>query len=1115
MKILSIGIENIHSLSGYHAIDFTKEPLVSTGLFAITGPTGAGKSSLLDGLSLALYGKTARYVEGNAKVEAVMTKHQGYSRAEVEFEVGGIKYRALWELKRAHKRADGAVQQAIRYIYGPDNQVLAQKINEADRLIQEITGLSYNQFTRSVLLAQGDFAKFLKSDHRERAELLESLTGTEIYSQISKAAHERWKHTDDQRSGLKHQLAQMNLPSEEEIQGIKDQQKVLQKALTDNGGQVLKLKEILSILQAIDQAQLNLESARKELDQLNQASLNLAPELDRLALHKKTEPFQARLANLDQLEGQIQDISKKIQAGNQELDQRRVQFTQSLRAYHQELLQGMKATQGQLQIVQQNRGKLKETLGQLNQDLDDRSVDQKIRLQAEGLIGQLEALGQARSSMGLETVGWLKQAERVLDGWSNIRLTDGLTDGSTERSPNRLNDDSECISQVLALVKGLKQLDLLKLRAMIQDTSVSLNQEAVLQLHWHVPNLTNILDQILVGIKEIQGFAQQALHQAKDHRQRAEDHVQKARELAELQAFAHLVQHGQPCPLCGSLDHPSPLSHTAHNAHEAVIANRTQDSSTSSRTDRPQTELEELQRYMDQWVRVERRLTHLVDQITQGVKELDKGMTEIIGLIDDQDRINQSLMTNRDFTEWVETHPTTKTQQMVKAIQTLCTILNNLENQRQKVQDELSILEDRHQVLTNQALTLQEDLDTWKKLKTDWEQKVTLEVYDQLESEETTITQPKDQQSDQDPVSWNPQKLRVTFATFQQKQSALEGLYTTLKERSSNLQVLKAQLGDQIHELDRLLVGSGFENLDQVRTSRLDGSIAQQLETQEKHLATRFTQVNTKLEAAQTALEKGIRAREDHPLGSLNLQQATEGLQETQSSRDNYLQELGKIDQTLKGFTDHQSRFQEIQGALEQIEQDLKVRALLKDLIGSADGNKFRTYAQSLTLDVLLHQANRHLHRLNDRYRLTRITSTSENPSPDFDTKVEKGPGLPELAGKQALALAIEDHHQAGVTRPVESLSGGETFLVSLALALGLSDIAGKNRNIDSLFIDEGFGSLDPETLDLALSALESLGQLQKTVGIISHVEMLKERIRVQVEVQKLSGGHSKVVVKG
>ena len=169
---------------------------------------------------------------------------------------------------------------------------------------------------------------------------------------------------------------------------------------------------------------------------------------------------------------------------------------------------------------------------------------------------------------------------------------------------------------------------------------------------------------------------------------------------------------------------------------------------------------------------------------------------------------------------------------------------------------------------------------------------------------------------------------------------------------------------------------------------------------------------------------------------------------------------------------------------MEEAEKEVTIWNRLRLLIGSHDGAKFRRYVQSISLDILIRHANQHLTHLSDRYRIQRRTG-------------------------EELQIEIEDLHQASVTRPMASLSGGESFLASLALALGLSELAGRNVRIESLFIDEGFGSLDSEVLDLAIGALEGLHQDNKSVGVISHVELLKQRITTQIRVKKLTAGNS------
>ena len=299
-------------------------------------------------------------------------------------------------------------------------------------------------------------------------------------------------------------------------------------------------------------------------------------------------------------------------------------------------------------------------------------------------------------------------------------------------------------------------------------------------------------------------------------------------------------------------------------------------------------------------------------------------------------------------------------------------------------------------------------------------------------------------------------------------------------ERRKTLEGVRKAGEQQAAAVRELLEGTPFADAGALRAARLDAAEARRIEALETKLAARGQEMEGRFHHVREqirALREGS-APEGEALAALEQErQALAGrITAAAEARTTLRNDLERDEETRRSHTAELAQ-------LESEARGLAVWVQLRRLIGSANGAAFRQFAQGLSLDLLVRHANRHLARLSDRYRLRRVEGE--------------------------LSLEIIDHHQADATRPMESLSGGESFLASLALALGLSDLAGRNVRIDSLFIDEGFGSLDADTLDLAVAALDALRLHNKTVGVISHVELLKERIPVQIRVEKRTGGLS------
>jgi exonuclease SbcC len=287
-------------------------------------------------------------------------------------------------------------------------------------------------------------------------------------------------------------------------------------------------------------------------------------------------------------------------------------------------------------------------------------------------------------------------------------------------------------------------------------------------------------------------------------------------------------------------------------------------------------------------------------------------------------------------------------------------------------------------------------------------------------------------------------------------------------------------------KFDVRLKDAGFLDYRDFTDAVLGQQRIKELQALKTDLEKRETQIVTRIKDT----EQKIAVEMVKKMTESSIEDIQKEIAEQETQQQQIQRQLGAIEATVRQQDILRERQADLIDKISLQQKECTRWNYLNELIGSSDGKKFRRFAQGLTLDNLIGLANRHLLKLNDRYFLKR----TEN---------------------EELGIEVIDTYQADVTRPVSTLSGGEAFLASLALALGLSNIAGRKASIDSFFLDEGFGTLDPETLEVALAALDSLHASGKTIGIISHVEAIKERIPVQIMVRKLSGGVSTLEISG
>lgn len=985
MKILAIRGRNLASLEGEFEADFTSEPLLSAGIFAISGPTGAGKSTILDAMCLALFARTPRTdqaKENNVKLRDVneevlpqsdprflLRRGTASGYAEVDFlALNGHRYRSRWSVGRARDKENGRLQSPRVTLHNIDKEEEEQGTrSELQARVVELIGLTFEQFTRSVLLAQNDFSTFLKAEQGEKASLLEKLTGTELYSAISRTIFEKNAVAKEAYDKIQARIQGIELLTEEAEQELQ-----------------IRLKESETSLLALEKAkaeQQTLQEAVKSTEQ--QIATRQTQQKDAAAkLEKATELLNAARKDYEQGLVEEQRSESEFKALQQELQQARgldVRLDAATRSVAdtetrlREALARKKEGEDKLKAAQTRQQQSTAEITRLSEWRERYRSKESIAEQLTALLLHLDAASAARQAIEKagKTIATTKQtAERLVAQLATIRQA-----AETKRAQLQKTEETIVRSE-----KELKALDIAALDKQIE--SVRLERENLL--------------------------------------------IEQARQAAsgDVLELRKKLQEGTPCPVCGSTHHPV-VTHPAVTEVPKVIAALT-------------LQLEQLNARKTAYAGSEKQLNQLRQQLLQLHKELteaDHTRTDLQG--------RQKLAETQIARE--ETIRAESQETLAKSLSAANRLFGNDDWQRGWQQDPDSFRD----TLTTFARQWHDNTEKLQQLQREQSaQKAEYESYASFlpslikQVEEVTLLHEQNRTA---LLALQSERARLLGGKpADQVESAYTRRKEELKERMKRLQTVQTEQ-------------SGIA--DQLRG--IAGQIAQDLQKASDDLVVRQKALADWTEAWNTA-------HDNEPL-ELLLPRIT--------------QEKNEYAFRLRTQAENKQKIASQQEELNACRLESERWAKLNELAGSADGAKFRRIAQGYTLDVLLSYANVQLRDLSRRYRLERVPET--------------------------LALQVIDRDMCDEIRTVHSLSGGESFLVSLALALGLSSLSSNRMKVESLFIDEGFGSLDADTLRIAMDALESLRTQGRKIGVISHVQEMTERIPVQIRVSRAGNGRS------
>jgi DNA repair protein SbcC/Rad50 len=1212
MRILGVRFQNLNSLAGEWQIDLTHPDYTSNGIFAITGPTGSGKTTILDAISLGLYGRTPRLDKVTKTTNEIMSRQAGGCFAEVTFETQRGRFRCHWSQHRSRKKPDGELQPAKHEIADVQTgEILENKLNAVAGVVENVTGMDFDRFTRSMLLAQGGFAAFLSASPDKRAPILEQITGTEIYSNISIKVHERSREESEKLDLLQAELQGVKILTDEEetrIQtGLQEKQSRengmtemlngLRRALAWMEGIALLEKE-LAVLESkaqewerrhlafepeaikLDKARRSflLEGAYKEVAAFRRHQETDADALEKTkALLPDKEKGMADAGAARDQAAQLLQESKTRQAAEAETLKKVRELDARLAEKKKQIDEADKALAGmgrQVKSFQDGIGKTNLALKQSQEDLETvcvyltgHAADEALTVHLSGIMKSFAALGDTEfkyGKIGKDLTAVAGKKEKATAALKKIKVDHEKSRADFEKKQTvlaALANDVQVILKGREPARWRSDLDALRERSRLllqvseRLAQIDAHRKTLEGLSSELKTFQTERERMLTDVKEA-ALRKAALEKDAEN---METQVALLARIRALEEERKCLEDGKPCPLCGSTDHPFARGNVPElNQAEAALKKlKAEFKKASSQHAKLETDLAKKDAEIGHVEKniAEKQSTMKVDeeQCAQCLRALNLpvGSEESAVCVKDALSVVQScideasaIVLSAEEKSIQEQSTRTELEKLQVKVEATGNALRDAGYQLETAENELRRLTHERDAAGEEVeqarLTALNDIapfgiaevppdatavikeltgrkqiwETRQKEKSGHEKKIgelnaslgkDTALLESLEKEMAARCAARSTLASEDGAQFafrrelfgdkNPdaEEKRLSKEVLQAEEALekkrevlghLEKEIGALKER---LNVLKGNMERRAAEIlrsERTLADSlrksGLEDEADFLSARLPADQREALEAMEKLLSEEKVQLDARKKDKSEAL---VLQR------TMNLtDQSGEALKESIGEYELKLKQVRlEIGADTKSLADNRLQKEKRQGRLHEIEAQKKECLrwqMLRELIGSADGKKFRNFAQGLTFEMMTAHANRQLQKMTDRYLLVRDAC-------------------------EPLELNVIDNYQAGEVRSTKNLSGGESFIVSLALALGLSQMASRNVRVDSLFLDEGFGTLDDDALETALDTLSELQQDGKLIGVISHVSALKERIGTQISVIPETSGRS------
>jgi len=1000
MKILKIRFENINSLKGLHEIDFTRKPLSSSGLFAITGPTGSGKSTILDVITLALFNRIPRISEKISrniieKTGLILTRNMGDCFAEIRYESKEGIFISKWSIQKART---GNLKDYVMTLAREDDTLFPISKTEVPEKNEELIGLNFDQFVKAIVLAQGDFAAFLKAKGGEREKLLEQVTGSWIYREIGRAAYNKNKELGQElaklaerenqlKSGMLDEAGFMELlesldKCNKDISGLNEKTK----KLTEEKKLKKEIAELLQTISKNEQTESEILDGQKKFLELNG---------ERLARHRKLIPFQKRLWEWQRLGKEVNETGSGLENIKQEIKKCADEKTviagevKKLTGSDDELTKALSDFENRVTALERKKAE-KDTL---------------IKGRTENMKEAAEDIAPNVDFSDIESAGKVINA----DISENSRKIGALTERVGTERAERPDEELRHLKRLAEEAQNYKTA-----KAVLDEKAATLSEES---------ETAKVIKQEIEELPEQIKNAREESDRARLIFENLEKDA-KIRDLtASLEDHRKKLVEGEPCPLCGSTDHP----YTAEVPYFADDLD------------------EKIKKAKKENERFGRVVTTLENSLAAKTKTLEEKELRISGLTDDYEKLKETSESILEkFPDDFRLH---EPMEMIRKIISAADDMESLiaANSKDKKLKDLRIK------VGELAVLLKESGELAARRK---------EIFDGDDIHRVT--------------SGYTRRYSSNISLAEKLEKDEKALSEKLGADKDELNACETALSNEI---------TGYGSLREALDDIIEGKEYQVLDEDDKRFSENLKTIRALLVETRRIL--GDKKKDDTSRDQSEIDPELESIQaaltEKNQARDGFV--------TAKSV--HEAAVTELEKIAAVIEEQRKRNEkwmLLDKYIGDADGKRFSMFAQQLTLFQLIKLANGRMDVLSDRYRLD-MPQEGEDDS-----------------------LAVMDRHMGDLRRSVKSLSGGESFLVSLSLALALSDLASRQVEIKSLFIDEGFGSLDKLTLDQTIDTLERLqNETSKAIGVISHIEAMQERITTQIKLSRNGQGYSKL----